>query len=126
MQQEGILFRLVSNRDADSTRIIMGRQGMGIWTEPHHFVDIGPTAKESPQAAEILRRIVVREGADRSRVVFVGDSAVDMVAGANIDAFCVGLLGGMSPQPDLEAAGADTYAECLSDALEQITERFRL
>jgi len=87
---------------------------------------LGTAAKESPKAAEILQEIVVHVGTDRSRIAFVGDSAVDMVAGTNIDAFCVGLLGGMSPQTDLEAAGADTYAECLPDALEQIAEQFRL
>lgn len=123
MSDADIAFALVSNRDVASTRRILLHNNLEVWSEsPDHFVTLECAQKEAPEAASALISVVERAGVSSRRVVWIGDSVTDIVAASNIGAVSIGLLGGMSPQADLERVGCKNFASNINNALEIILQ----
>lgn len=119
----GIKFILVSNRDRESTRTILGREGMDVWTKEDHFLDLHETQKEEQAAVADLGAYIEKLGAGLDATIWVGDSVVDMLAARNLQVPAIGLLGGMSSEHDLRLAGAAAIVselDSLFDALESL------
>jgi phosphoglycolate phosphatase-like HAD superfamily hydrolase len=116
-----VAFALVSNRDATSTLRILAKNGLQIWSAlPDHFVDLGSVQKEDHGAVSILKGVAERIQVPLNRIAWVGDSVTDVVAALNLGAMPIGLLGGSSPQVDLERAGCQTLAASVDEAVEVV------
>jgi phosphoglycolate phosphatase-like HAD superfamily hydrolase len=81
-------------------------------------VDLGGVQKEDHGAVSILKGVAERAEVPLNRIVWVGDSVTDVVAALNLGAMPIGLLGGSSPQADLERAGCRTVAASVDHAVE--------
>lgn len=63
----------------------------------------------------ILNEIITTAGVDKSEVLYVGDSGVDVATAYNAGVAFVGVLWGFRPQKELEEVGARTFVANAAD-----------
>lgn len=59
----------------------------------------------------ILEEIIASAGVSKEKVLYVGDSGVDVATAMNANVDFVGVLWGFRPRSELEAVGAKTFVE---------------
>ena len=105
---EGYQLAVASNKVHDATVQLVKRYFPTI-----HFTAIfgqrdGFPAKPNPG---ILEEIISIAGVDKSEVLYVGDSGVDVATATNAKVAFTGVLWGFRPQKELEELGAVSFVE---------------
>jgi len=106
LQEQGFKLAVASNKIHQATVDLSARFFAGI-----HFIDVfgqreGFPAKPNPS---ILNEIVTNADVDKSEVLYVGDSGVDVATAYNAGVNFVGVLWGFRPQSELEEVGAKVF-----------------
>lgn len=108
LQQCGFKLAVASNKIHPATVDLTGRFFADI-----RFSDVfgqrdGFPVKPNPL---ILNEIIANAGVDKSEVLYVGDSGVDVATAYNAGVDFVGVLWGFRPQKELEEVGARTFVD---------------
>ena len=80
----------------------------------------GYPAKPNPG---ILNEIIANAGVNKSEVLYVGDSGVDVSTAKNAGVDFIGVLWGFRPQKELEDLGASTFVKNCSELLNIIEQK---
>lgn len=118
LQENGFKLAVASNKIHQATVELTARFFAGI-----HFNDVfgqrdGFPVKPNPS---ILNEIISNSGFDKSEVLYVGDSGVDVATAFNAGVDFVGVLWGFRPQSELEVVGAKVFVNNTEELFKIIT-----
>jgi len=106
--ESGLKIAVLSNKPDDFTRMCVAEL-LTAWTFDavlgHHD---GIPPKPDPTGA---RQIAVELGVKPARILYAGDSSIDMATAVAAGMFPVGVLWGFRPREELEASGARAIIE---------------
>ncbi len=110
------MMGLVSNKPERFTKKIV--EGLGLSPYFMGAVYGGDTLKVKKPDPSALYEIAKKYGAPPSRILMVGDSAVDIKTGRNAGAHAIGVTYGFRSVKELEEAGADMLIDRFHELLE--------
>jgi phosphoglycolate phosphatase len=118
LQKDGYKLAVASNKIHPATVELTARFFAEI-----HFSDVfgqrdGFPVKPNPT---ILNEIIANAGVDKSQVLYVGDSGVDVATAYNAGVSFVGVLWGFRPQKELEEVGAKIFVKDAEELRHLIT-----
>jgi len=105
---EGYQLAVASNKVHDATVKLVKRYFPSVQFAAVFGQRDGFPAKPNPG---ILEEIITMAGVDKSEVLYVGDSGVDVATAINAKVAFTGVLWGFRPQKELEELGAVSFVE---------------
>jgi len=118
LQEGGFKLAVASNKIHPATVELTAR-----FFEDIRFTDVfgqreGFPVKPNPS---ILNEIIANAGVEKSQVLYVGDSGVDVATAFNAGVNFVGVLWGFRPQEELEEVGANVFVNDAEELRHLIT-----
>ncbi len=116
LRAAGLVTAVVTNKPSAPARTIIDGLGLG----PFAMVvggDSTPVRKPDP---EPLLGVLRHVGATSEEALYVGDMAIDVETAAAARTRFVGVTWGIGARADLEAAGATTFIERMTDLLDHL------
>ncbi len=112
---------VVSNKPERYTKEIVKRLGLEpMFGDQVYGGDSLPVKKPDPAA---LLKVAEKHGASPSRLLFVGDGSVDVMAGKNAGAYTVGVTYGFRSVEELEKAGVDRLIDNFDELLQVVEKK---
>lgn len=118
----GVKMAVLSNKPDDSTRTCAAELLPGVPFEIVAGQREGIPPKPDPAGALEIARIM---GVPPARVLYAGDTPIDMETAARAGMFAVGVLWGFRPREELEGAGAQVLIAHPREILALVEDRNR-
>lgn len=119
LKRAGLKLAVVTNKEESAALELASNMFGG-------YLDVVIGAKEGrrtkPHPDGVLDAMSILGAEDRSEVVFIGDSDVDIMTAKNAGLDCIGVLWGFRDRAVLEAVGADSFAQSPQDIFKALVK----
>ena len=112
IQEKGMLIAVASNKYQEATHKLITQYFPEISFAQIFGQREGVPSKPDPS---VVNEIIQKTGTEKSNVVYVGDSCVDMETGINAQVTTIGVSWGFRPRTELEAYHPALIADCTDD-----------
>ena len=117
LRARGLKLAIASNRPARFTGILLSVLALRPYFD---MVACGKDKKDLKPSPRLLRKVMKKLGVSPDKVIYVGDMAIDVLAGRNAGVKTIAVRGGSSSGADLKKAGPARLINKITDLPEII------